>query len=190
MRLVLIGPPGAGKGTQALRIAADFSIPHISTGEILRAAVAEGSELGKEVKRLLDAGELVPDETMIKVMKGRLSQRDCRPGFLLDGFPRTVAQAARLDELLTELRCELTCVVNLLVPSEVLVERIKKRAEEGSGRSDDTVETAMKRLQVFLEQTAPVVAYYRNNLKLVDIDGLGTVDEVASRIARILQRGG
>lgn len=189
MRLILIGPPGAGKGTQAVRIASEFSIPHISTGDIFRAAVAEGSALGNQVKEILASGQLVPDETMIAVMKERLGKRDCAGGFLLDGFPRTVEQAQKLDTLLRGMNAKLTHVLNLLVPNEVLVDRIKKRAEQGSGRSDDKVETALKRLQVFLEQTAPVVAYYRQTGQLVDIDGLGTIEEVGARVSRILKRG-
>jgi adenylate kinase len=186
MRTVLMGPPGAGKGTQAIRIAAEQGCPHISTGDMLRAAVAEGSPIGLRVKEIMAAGKYVSDEVMIDLIKQRLAQADCKRGFLLDGFPRTVDQARKLDEMLKVSSKPLTHVLNLVVPNEVLIERIKKRAQEGSGRSDDNVETATKRLQVFLEQTAPVIKYYQESKRLTEVDGLGTIDEVFARIESAL----
>jgi len=182
VRIILLGPPGAGKGTQAILLARDGKIPHISTGEIMRKAVASGSALGKKVKTLLDAGELVPDPIMIDVMRDRLSQDDCNGGFLLDGFPRTVDQATALSELLTEIKKSVTHVIELKVPDQVLIERVKKRGEAGSGRSDDTEEVLARRLQVYWKQTAPVTQYYRASGAVFEVDGLGTIEEVHDRV--------
>jgi adenylate kinase len=182
-RIVILGPPGAGKGTQAVMICEALGIPHISTGEILRAAVAAESELGNKVKSFLDAGDLVPDQVIVDIMSERLQQEDCSNGFLLDGFPRTVNQAEMLDQVLSELSMELTQVIDLRVPDEVLIERIKGRAAASSGtRSDDTEEVAANRLQVYWEQTAPVSAFYRESGSMVELDGLGTIEEVNQRI--------
>ena len=189
MRIVLFGPPGAGKGTQAVKIAADFAIPHISTGDMMRAAVAGASAIGQKVKKYLDAGELVPDDVVIEVIRERLTQADCARGFLLDGFPRTVPQAKKLDQLLSQSARPLTHVVNLVVPEAVLMERIRKRGESGSGRSDDNVEVAQKRLRVFLEQTAPVIAFYGESQRTSDVNGVGSVDEVYNRIKAVLGAG-
>lgn len=186
MRIVLLGPPGAGKGTQAVMLAAANKIPHISTGEMLRQAVQEGSALGKQVKAVLDRGDLVSDEVMIALLRERMSKQDCAPGFLLDGFPRTLPQAQALDKMLKELSKELTHVIEIAVPERVLIDRIKSRGASGSGRSDDTEEVASKRLKVFWELTAPVIAYYREAKRLIEVDGLGTIEEVASRIHAVL----
>ncbi len=186
MRIVLMGPPGAGKGTQALNIVNACKIPHISTGDMMRAAVAEGQEVGKKVKGYLDRGELVPDDVVIEVIRQRLSKVDCANGFLLDGFPRTVEQAKKLDTLLQETNRPLTHIVDLVVPEDVLMDRIRKRGESGSGRSDDNVEVATKRLKVFLEQTAPVISYYRDGGRDIEINGLGTIEEVFRRIKGVL----
>ena len=189
----MLGPPGSGKGTQAVRLAAALEIPHISTGDMMRAAIAEKTPIGQKVKGFLDAGALVPDEVVIDLVRERLAKADCNKGFLLDGFPRTIAQARKLEELLTKNNTPLTHVINLVVPHDVLIARIRKRAEEGGGRSDDNVQTASHRLQVFLAETAPVIDFYRElfdsksaGCKFVEIDHLGTIEEVYDQI---IQKG-
>lgn len=187
MRIILLGPPGAGKGTQAILLARDGKICHISTGEIMRKAVASGSALGQKVKAILDAGELVPDEIMIAVMRDRLSQSDCDAGFLLDGFPRTLDQAEALSKLLDEMSKPITHVIELKVPDQVLIERVKKRGESGSGRSDDNEEVLATRLQVYWKQTAPVTQYYRSKGRVLEIDGLGSIEEVHAKVMKAAQ---
>lgn len=187
VRLVLLGPPGAGKGTQAVLIAQNWGIPHISTGDILRAAVAAGTELGKKVKDILDSGNLVPDAVVIDLIRERLSRADCDKGFLLDGFPRTVEQAKSLTVLLKEIGRELSHVLDISVPENILIDRIRNRGAQGSGRADDTGEVAAKRLKVYWEQTAPVTAYYAQVGRVIEVDGLGTVEEVQARIAQALK---
>lgn len=182
MRIVLLGPPGAGKGTQAVILSKELKIPHISTGEMLREAVASGSPLGQRVKGILDSGELVPDAVVIDVVKDRLGRADCAPGFLLDGFPRTVDQARALTVVLKDLGRELTHVVDIAVPESVLIERIKGRGQAGSGRSDDSAEVAARRLEVYRAQTAPVAGFYRNLGQLAEVNGLGTIEEVSVRL--------
>lgn len=186
MRVIFLGPPGAGKGTQAALICQRGAIPHVSTGEMMRAAVGSGSPLGQKVKKFLDAGELVPDAVVIDVIRDRLGKADCKKGFLLDGFPRTVEQAQALSKLLAELNMPITHVLELKVPDSVLLERVRKRGEQGSGRSDDTEEVVAKRLQVYWKQTAPVTQYYKSVGAVREVDGLGTVEEVQARIAAIL----
>lgn len=181
MRIVILGPPGAGKGTQAVLLASRLAIPHISTGEIMRTAVAQGTPLGLAVKGYLDSGALVPDQLVIDLIGERLAQKDTQKGFLLDGFPRTVDQARALDQLLERLKLSLSDIVQLNVPDQVLIDRIMKRAESGSGRSDDNREVAASRLQTYWTQTAPVTAYYRERRPVTDIDGLGTVQEIHDR---------
>lgn len=185
MRVVLLGPPGAGKGTQAALICKKFSIPHISTGDILREQVASGSPLGLKVKSVLDAGELVSDELVMQVVEARLSRPDCSQGFLLDGVPRTVIQAEILNAIMAKGDIQLTGVVQVLVPEDVLLERIRLRGG-GSARSDDTLEVAVRRLQVYREQTAPVAAFYQETGLLRGVDGVGTVEEVFARILSAL----
>jgi adenylate kinase len=185
MQIVLLGPPGAGKGTQAAKICGQYDIPHISTGDMLRQQVASGSPLGLKVKSILDSGELVTDDIIMQVVEARLSQPDCRKGFLLDGIPRTVGQAKSLSTLLLKMGSAKLVVLQIVVPDEVLLERIKNRAGEGS-RSDDTAEVAAKRLQVYREQTAPVADYYEQQKALVKLDGVGSVDEVFHRITTAL----
>jgi adenylate kinase len=186
MRIVLLGPPGAGKGTQAVMLAENKSVPHISTGDIFRAAVASGSELGKQASSYMDSGKLVPDDLVIGLVKERLVEPDCSDGFLLDGFPRTVDQAQALTALFQELGMENIRVVELVVPDEVLIDRIKKRGESGSGRSDDSVEVARLRLKEYYEKTAPVSSYYKTEGALIEIDGLGTIEEVHDRVVQAL----
>ncbi len=188
MRIVFLGPPGAGKGTQAAQVAARAGIPHISTGDMMRAAIASGTPVGARAKEFVDVGKLVPDDVMIEVVRERLGQDDCDPGFLLDGFPRTVAQAAALDRLLAELRLELTHVIELQVPNEVLIERLLERGKR-DGRSDDTAEVIEERLRVYEELTRPVSAFYAEKGSLIPIDGVGTIEEIGTRLAAALENG-
>lgn len=187
MRIVLLGPPGAGKGTQAVLLASAHGIPHVSTGEMLRKADKDGTPLGLQVRSILARGDLVPDEVVIALLRERLQQQDCDRGFLLDGFPRTVPQAQALNRMLVELHKELTHIIEIAVPEDILIARIRSRGASGSGRSDDTEEVASKRLKVFWEQTAPVIEYYRKSQGVIEVDGLGTIDDVATRIGAVLQ---
>jgi adenylate kinase len=180
-RLLLLGPPGAGKGTQAQLLVERLGIPQISTGDMLRAAVAAGSEVGKRAKSFMDAGELVPDEVVIGVAEQRLSQPDAKKGFILDGFPRTAAQANALDQLLPKLGVKLERCVSLDVDEEELVKRLLNRARV-EGRSDDNEGTIRTRMQVYKDNTAPLIAYYGARGALVKVDGEGSVEEVAKRI--------
>ena len=184
-RLLLLGPPGAGKGTQAARLVEELGIPQVSTGDMLRAAVAEGSEIGKKVKAVMDRGELVNDAIVIGVARERLSQNDTREGFILDGFPRTVAQAEALDGLLEELGQKLERCVTLTVDEDALVQRLQKRAEI-EGRADDSEETIRNRMRVYREQTEPLVAHYEGLGLLRRVIALGTVDAVEKRIEEAL----
>jgi adenylate kinase len=180
-RLVLFGPPGAGKGTQAAALSARLGVPHISTGDIFRAAVASESALGLEAKSYLDRGELVPDEVVIGMIRDRLTQEDTHSGWLLDGFPRTVPQAKALDDLLLSISQSLDCVLNLQVANTILVERLLSR-----GRQDDSEDVIRRRLAVYLEQTAPLIDFYRVRNRLADIDGSLAVAEVTARIQQTL----
>lgn len=186
MRLVLLGPPGAGKGTQAQTIAAAKGVPHISTGDIMRGAISGGTPLGARVKGYLDGGQLVPDDLVIELVDERLGKPDCKTGFLLDGFPRTVEQARALDELLERRKSPLTDIVEIVVAEDVLTDRIIRRGQE-SGRTDDTLEVVQKRLQVYKAQTAPVTDYYKKNQGVVTVDGLGSIDDVRGRILSALK---
>lgn len=181
-RLLLLGPPGAGKGTQAERIVAELGIPQISTGDMLRAAVAAGTPVGLEAKGYMERGELVPDSVVIQVAADRLAEDDAKAGFILDGFPRTAAQAEALDELLEKGSGKLERCIAMHVDEEELVGRLLKRAEI-EGRADDNEETIRNRMRVYREQTEPLIAYYRESGVLVEVDGQGSVDEVAARIA-------
>ena len=187
MNIVLLGPPGAGKGTQAVLLAKQKNIPHISTGEIMREAVASGSELGGKVKSILDKGELAPDQLVIDLVRDRLSRDDCKFGFLLDGFPRTVDQAKALVKMVAEIKRELSHVIDIVVADEILVDRIQKRGAQGSGRSDDTAEMAMKRLEIYKKQTAPVSDYFRTVGRVLEVDGIGLIEEVGARILAALE---
>lgn len=213
MNIILMGPPGAGKGTQAELIKAEFPIPHISTGDMFREAVSNGTELGIEAKRYMDEGKLVPDEVTIGIVKERLAQDDCKEGFLLDGFPRTTVQAKALDEVMDELGKAVEAAINISVPDEVLIERISNRVscqncksvfnlkfnppkEEGKcskcggdlvQRDDDRGETVRKRLEVYNEQTNPLINYYQNKGVLYDFDGYRDASAVFSDIKQLLE---
>lgn len=181
MRLILLGAPGSGKGTQAARLKDHLQVPHISTGDLLRAEVAAGSELGLAAKDVMARGELVSDDILLGMLKSRLSREDCQNGFILDGYPRNVAQAHALTELLASIKQPLEAAVQLEVPNELLVERIAGRAK-AEGRADDSPESVRHRLKVYDEQTAPVVDFYRNTGNLSVVDGVGELDDVFTRI--------
>ncbi len=187
MRLVLLGPPGSGKGTQAIRLKEYLQVPHISTGDLLRAEVAAGSPLGLQAKEVMARGELVSDDILLGMLESRFSREDTQAGFILDGYPRNLAQAAALGELLAKLGQKFDAAVQLDVPSELLVERIAGRAQ-AEGRADDNPESVRKRLQVYADQTAPVIEFYRQQGELTVIDGVGSLDEVFARITEALKR--
>jgi adenylate kinase len=187
LNLLLLGPQGSGKGTQAKRISAEYGIPHIATGDILREEIARGTALGLQVKPTYDSGGLVPDNVMVEIIRSRLSRGDTLPGFILDGFPRTMPQAVALDEMLAEIDRELTVVLELQVDDAVSRERLLKRAQE-EGRSDDTPEAIDERLALYHEKTAPLVGYYRAQGKLVGIHGERAMDEVYSEIEGVLNQ--
>ncbi|MFJ3032920.1 adenylate kinase [Curtobacterium pusillum] len=188
-RLIIVGPPGAGKGTQAGRIAEAFGIPAVSTGDIFRKNVAEGTPLGVQAKAIMDAGDYVPDSLTNELVKSRLNEADAEGGFLLDGYPRTVGQVEYLDALLAEQGTGIDAVIQLVADQDELVGRLLKRAEE-QGRSDDNEETIRRRQQVYMEQTAPIVAAYGERGLVVDVDGLGGIDEVGDRIQAALSSRG
>jgi len=181
MRLVLLGAPGSGKGTQAARLREHLQVPHISTGDLLRAQVAAGTPLGLEAKEVMARGNLVSDEILLGMLEDRFSQADTRTGFILDGYPRNLAQAGALDALLTRIGQPMDRAVQLDVPVELLVERIAGRAK-AEGRADDTPESVRTRLQVYTDLTAPVVDFYRQHGQLTVVDGVGTLDDVFNRI--------
>jgi adenylate kinase len=182
MHLVFFGPPGAGKGTQAQKLVTDYSIPQISTGEILRAAIASKSELGKRVEPLMAAGQLVPDDLVIGIVEDRIKQADCKNGFLLDGFPRTIPQAQALESVLARYHKSIEHVVSLEVPDAVIHERMK-----GRGRADDSPETVQKRLDEFRKLTAPLKAYYSDRGLLRSVNGVGTVEEIALAVRNAIK---
>ena len=187
MRLILLGPPGAGKGTQAKRLEDLHGLKQLSTGDMLRAEIASGSELGKKVEAILAAGDLVSDDIMVEMIAHRIARPDCEKGFILDGFPRTVAQANALDEMLVKQNQVLDTVIEIQVDEGILFDRIKKRAEEdGADRSDDTVEVMKNRLEVYHKQTAPITPYYESKGMLKRVDGMQSIEQVASDIDRIL----
>ena len=176
-----MGPPGAGKGTQARFVADHFGIPAISTGDIFRANVSQGTPLGVEAKRYMDSGEYVPDEVTNLMVRNRIDEADAESGFLLDGYPRTLAQVTELDGMIEFTGHRLDAVVVLAVDSEELVQRLLQRAQT-DGRADDTEDVIRRRQEVYLEQTEPLIAVYRERGILVEVDGMGEVDEVTTRI--------
>ena len=185
MRLVLLGAPGSGKGTQAARLREHLQVPHISTGELLRAAVNAGTPLGLQAKAIMAAGNLVSDEIVLGMLEDRFQQSDTVNGFILDGYPRNLAQAAALDKLLTKIRQPMDIAVQLDVATDLLVERIAGRAA-AEGRADDSPDAVRNRLKVYDELTAPVVDFYRNQGKLAHLDGVGQPDEVFTRIVEAI----
>lgn len=212
MKIIMLGAPGAGKGTQAKKIAAKYEIPHISTGDIFRANIKNGTELGKKAKTYMDQGLLVPDELVVDLVKDRLQQDDCKNGFLLDGFPRTIFQAEKLDEFLSESNLKMDIVINLKVEKEALIKRLTGRRvckdcgasyhivnippkKEGVcdicggeliQRKDDNIETVENRINVYEEQTAPLIGYYKGAGSLVDFDGEASLDEVFDAIVQAI----
>ena len=212
MQLILMGPPGAGKGTQAAELVKKFSIPQISTGDMFRAAVKEGTELGKKAEACMKSGALVPDEVTIGIVKERLSKADCAKGFILDGFPRTVEQADALEKILSDLGKNLSCVLNIHVPFEDLIERATGRrickkcgatyhvkfnptkaknicdncGGELYQRADDTAETMKNRLSVYEESTRPLIEYYKKAGKYTEIDGRQPIDKVTADLVKVL----
>lgn len=188
MRLVLFGPPGAGKGTQAGLLAEARGIAHLSTGDMLRAAVAAGTPVGQRAGEIMDRGDLVSDDVIVEIIAERIDQPDCANGFILDGFPRTLEQAEALDRLLGERALALDAVVEIAVDEAILIDRIDTRARETGGvRADDTTETLKTRLAVYHRQTEPVSAYYRERGALRTVDGMNSVEDVADAIEETLR---
>lgn len=183
--MLIVGPPGAGKGTQASRITAAYGIPDISTGDIFRANIKNETPLGKEVKAIVDAGDYVPDSLTNKLVTDRLAEDDAQGGFLLDGYPRTLDQVTYLDELLASHGQELAAVIQLVADQDEIVARLTKRAQE-QGRADDSEEAIRHRQEVYVRETSPLIDVYRDRGLLVEVDGLGGVDEVATRIRSAL----
>lgn len=187
MRLILFGPPGAGKGTQANKISENYVATHISTGDMLRAAVKNGTELGTLAKSFMDKGELVPDDVIIGIIKDRIKEEDAQKGFMLDGFPRTIAQAEALNEMLSAENVSIDVVVSIEVEDKEIIGRILERAKI-EGRKDDTEDVVKNRLSVYRNQTEPLKAYYQNSGVLAEVDGMGTVDDVFDRIKSVLNK--
>ena len=187
MRVVLVGPPGSGKGTQAGRMVERFGGAHIATGDILRSNAERGTELGRTASRDMDRGDLVPDEVMIGMVLERVGEGDCADGFVLDGYPRTIPQAEALDERLDELGCSLDAVVSLQIDEDELRDRLARRAEEQDRVEDDDEGAIHRRMDLFNRETGPLLAYYDRKGLLVRVDAAGEVDEVAERIAGALQ---
>ena len=185
MRLVLFGAPGSGKGTQATRLKERLGVPHISTGDLLRAEIKEGTELGIKAKGLMDQGILLSDDIMLGIIEHRLSQPDAKPGFILDGYPRNLAQAAALDDVLARIGQPLDVVVKLDVPDSAIVDRCVERFKK-EGRADDNPATVKNRLKIYADTTAPVAGFYQQRGKLQIVDGVGDLDAVTQRVLDVL----
>lgn len=193
MRLIFLGPPGAGKGTQAKLLTEKYGIPQLSTGDMLRAAVAAGTEVGKRAKAVMDAGQLVSDDIVNEIVSDRIDAPDCAKGFILDGYPRTVPQAKALDSILADKGIALDAVIELKVDEDALVRRMESRVAEtvaagGAVRSDDNPEAFKRRLTEYREKTAPLSNYYASTGKLQTVDGMASVDAVTAEIAGILEQ--
>ena len=186
MRIVLLGAPGSGKGTQAARLKDELKLAHISTGDLLRAEVKAGTPLGLKAKAIMEAGQLVSDEILLGMLEDRLSHGDVRGGFILDGYPRTLGQCEGLESLLKRIGQPLDCAVLLTVPESMLLDRLAGRAQ-AEGRKDDTPDTVRERLAVYQRQTSPVVEHFRELGALVEVDGVGAMDEVYGRIASAIR---
>jgi adenylate kinase len=184
VRLILLGPPGAGKGTQAQKLAAELELPHISTGVILREAAERGTELGKRAKKIMDAGQLVSDDIMLGIIRDRLQAEDCREGYILDGFPRTIPQAEALDAILAQRAEPPVVIASLELDEEELGKRIAGRRSQDT-RSDDAEETVLSRFQVYQEKTRPLLDYYGSRVR--PIDGKGSVPQVFQRLSDLLR---
>jgi len=185
MRILLLGPPGSGKGTQGKLLSERLGVPAISTGDILRQAVKEGTPLGRQAQAIMASGELVPDEVIVGLIRERIAQRDARDGFILDGFPRTVPQAEALETMLSGNGDALSAVLNFSVPEPELVERMLQRARAES-REDDRSETIRERLRVYREKTEPLIGYYRKKDLVADVPGVGTIPEITARVDNAL----
>lgn len=185
MRIAIFGPPGAGKGTQGVRLAEKLNIAHLATGDMLRAEVAAGTDLGNQAKQFMDRGDLVPDDLIIGMIQSRLTGES---GMVLDGFPRTIAQAKALDDALRQANMPLDKTIYFKVDRDELVNRLLNRAAE-QGRSDDTLDTINRRMDVYEEQTAPVLDYYNSSGKVIEIDGTGTPDDVFQRLVAAVESG-
>lgn len=188
MRIVLLGPPGSGKGTQAALLRDRLDIPHISTGDLLRNAVQQQTELGRKAKSYMDAGDLVPDALMLGLIEERLGEADVANGFILDGYPRNLAQAEALDEVLERIGQPVDLAVSVTVDEGEIVDRLSRRAVE-EGRSDDTEDVIRNRLRVYAEQTAPVAGHYAERGQLREVDGMGSVEEVNRRLLATIEAG-
>jgi len=186
MKLLIMGPPGVGKGTQANRIKDKLQILHLSTGDILRAEVEAKSAIGMDAKLYMDFGRLVPDHILIEIVKERISRPDCENGYLLDGFPRTPPQAEGLEEMMHSIGHDLECALSLTADEDELVDRLVKRGEK-SGRSDDTPEVIRNRQKIYWEQTAPLLDFYHGKGILKEVDGLGEIPEITERILNVLK---
>ncbi|MEM9421737.1 MAG: adenylate kinase [Pseudomonadota bacterium] len=191
MIVIFLGPPGAGKGTQASYISDSRGIPQLSTGDMLRAAVKNETPIGLKAKAVMDRGDLVSDDIVAGIVAERINEEDCKPGFLLDGFPRTVPQAEMLDDILQQQGRTLSSVLELVVDEEALVDRLNSRVAEtkaagGEVRADDNEETFRNRLEVYRKQTAPLIPYYRNKGLVAEIDGMKAIDEVSAQIDKAL----